>query len=108
MQKIIDNIEKGIREGSARAAAIIEVERILTVRFHAGCENTKCRICFGNNDSLDDALVAATNRRDLDLLGRYHRWLSDNEITPETEHGWWSEEAFNPDNVLAFADTIKV
>lgn len=84
------------------------LEKMNTIKFHEGCEDTNCKLCFYNNDILADALEVETDRYDLDLLGLYHLWLGKNDINPETEHGWWAKDAFNIDNVKEFSKTVYV
>ena len=41
------------------------------------------------------------------LLGRYRRWLSNNGIPNETDIGWFTEEAFDDENIDKFCREFK-
>jgi hypothetical protein len=77
--------------------------------FHDGCEDTECEICWKAHNFLDECLDVLTieEGNDVDLLGRYHKWLSNNGKTPETAGGWWSEHALDSDNVIEFCEAFN-
>lgn len=71
------------------------------LKFHDGCDDMYCRQCQANNKVLEDILYGALNNR-MDWLGRYHGWLREQGIEPETEGGWWTRETLNDANVQRF------
>ena len=41
-----------------------------------------------------------------DYGGRYATWLDQNGFASNSENGWWSVEAVNPENITAFVEHI--
>jgi len=75
---------------------------------HVNCQNCKCRICLEDGcDSLGGFLDKETGNDKIDHLGRYHKFLSDNNINPETEYGWWTEAVFKKENLDAYIKYFK-
>lgn len=66
---------------------------------HINCKDTKCQICFDDATNLETFLTEKTGNDKVDHMGKYHKWLTDNGITAETEYGWPSEETYSDDNI---------
>lgn len=73
------------------------------IQRHVNCEDPKCQVCLEDSQPLSDYLDEITGATTVDHLGRYHKWLSDKGIEPETEWGWWTEAVFKPENMKAYA-----
>ena len=75
---------------------------------HIDCQNSRCQICLGDSYKLEARLIEQTNTgRKFDLLGRYHKWLSDNKIPNETEWGWFSQDTFKEENINNFCECFN-
>lgn len=67
---------------------------------HINCQDSKCNVCLKDADKLEKYLDEQTGTENkIDHLGKYHKWLSDNGINPETEWGWFTVEAFDDENI---------
>ena len=67
---------------------------------HINCQDIKCSICLSDAEKLEKYLDRQTGTENrVDHLGKYHKWLNDNGINPETEFGWFSSDAFNDENI---------
>lgn len=67
---------------------------------HINCQNPKCSVCFNDAMRLEKYLDEQTDTENrIDHLGKYHKWLSDNGINPETEFGWFTSDAFDDENI---------
>lgn len=77
------------------------------VQRHKNCENKYCNTCYEDSTLLTEYLEKKTDNYSLDLLGRYHMWLTNRGIKAETEFGWFSEEAFKPENIDAYINDWK-
>jgi len=69
---------------------------------HPYCTNDRCLVCLDDHLSLGKYLDKQTGRNDLDHLGKYHKWLSDNGIPNETEYGWAHPDAFLIENIRSY------
>ena len=70
---------------------------------HPYCQNTECHVCFREHIMLGDYLdEKCETNNNIDHLGKYHKWMSDNGFVPETEYGWASPETFNDNNIEAY------
>ena len=54
--------------------------------FHEGCSDIYCRRCQDANKVLEDILYKSLGSR-MDWLGRYHGWLKEQGLEPETSGG---------------------
>ena len=75
---------------------------------HINCKDTNCPICFQDAQKLEDYLTEKTGNDKVDHLGKYHKWLSDNGINPETEWGWFTLETFDDKNIEGYIKDFKV
>ena len=67
---------------------------------HINCQNPKCTTCFTDAMVLEKYLQKQCGTKNrIDHLGKYHKWLNDNGINPETEFGWFSFDAFDDENI---------
>ena len=70
---------------------------------HINCQNPKCHTCFLDAKKLERYLEKQTNKgHRVDHLGKYHKWLNDNGINPETEFGWFTSEVFDDENIQKY------
>jgi len=75
---------------------------------HINCQDTRCPVCFSDASRLEDYLCEQTGTKNkIDHLGKYHKWLSDNGINPETEWGWFTIEAFDDKNIENYIKWYK-
>lgn len=75
---------------------------------HPNCRNIDCGVCFKDHTKLQKKLEELTgDNKAYDHLGKYHKWLSDNGINPETEWGWATPESFEEENILAYVKWFK-
>ena len=75
---------------------------------HPNCQMSRCQFCLADHERLGhllDELCHTSNK--VDHLGKYHKWLSDNGIEPETEWGWATPEAFEDKNITAYVEWYK-
>jgi hypothetical protein len=72
------------------------------VRRHPVCRRVACDECFEDHMLLQKYFEERLGR-DKDWLGRYRRYLEDNDIPAEVE-GWMSPQAFDRLNADAFVD----
>ena len=67
---------------------------------HKNCQDTECSICFSDAIKLEKYLCKQTGTGNrVDHLGKYHKWLADNGINPETEFGWFTSDTFDDENI---------
>ena len=67
---------------------------------HINCQNPKCSICFNDAMNLERYICKQTGTGNkVDHLGKYHKWLSDKGINPETEFGWFTSAVFDDENI---------
>lgn len=75
---------------------------------HINCKNSRCRICLEDAEILEQKLTDLTSTGNrFDLLGHYHKWLSNKGINPETEFGWFTEKVFDDENIEEFCKEFK-
>jgi len=74
---------------------------------HIDCKNPRCSICFQDAQKLEDYLTEKTGNDKVDHLGKYHKWLSDHNVNPETEWGWFTKEAFDDENIENYINWFK-
>jgi len=75
---------------------------------HLLCKNKNCSICLNDHEQLGRYLDIRCNTKNrVDHLGKYHKWLSDNGIKPETEWGWFVPEAFDDSNIENYIKWFK-
>ena len=72
---------------------------------HINCQDSRCSVCFNDSLKLEKYLQEKTKTGNkIDHLGKYHKWLSDNNINPETEWGWFTIESFDDKNIQNYID----
>lgn len=71
------------------------------LEFHDGCDNKYCPKCMTAHTKVAEMIDDALGERH-DWLGKYHSWLLNQGIQPETDGGWWTREALNDKNVQQF------
>ena len=69
---------------------------------HEICWDTNCGICFDEHTELGKELDRRTGNNSVDHLGKYHKWLGDHGIEPETEYGWATAASFEEENINAY------
>ena len=70
---------------------------------HINCQDVNCPICFSDANKLEKYLDRATGTKNrVDHLGKYHKWLSDRKINPETEFGWFTSVVFDDENIQKY------
>lgn len=69
---------------------------------HENCQIARCETCMEDHELLGQKLAALTRDYNTDHLGRYHLWLTQNNIPAETTFGWASAESFDEDNIYAY------
>ncbi len=69
---------------------------------HKNCNDDRCALCFKEHTDLGYELEMRTGINTVDHLGKYHKWLSDHGIEPETEWGWATDASFDEDNINAY------
>lgn len=70
------------------------------IQHHINCQDTNCSICFSDANKLGKYLDEQTDTKNrVDHLGKYHKWLYDNGINPETEFGWPTSATFDDKNI---------
>ena len=75
---------------------------------HPNCQDPACSLCFREMYLLERYLEKATgDEHKTDHLGKYHKWLADNNIPNETEVGWASPETFLDENINAYIRWFK-
>lgn len=78
----------------------------MTKLTHKNCRDVHCTLCMEEHLELGYELERCTGIDTVDHLGRFHKWLGDNGIEPETEWGWGSDAYFDEENINAYvADT---
>jgi len=94
-------------DGIVQKANALAKELRMKLR-HPNCQNTDCPICFRDHHELEKVLQEKTEKgKQYDLLGIYHKWLTDNDIPAETEWGWASTQAFEDANIDRFCEWFK-
>ena len=70
---------------------------------HPNCKISRCPVCFEDHENLSHLLndLCSTQNK-VDHLGKYHKWLGDNGINPETEWGWATPATFETVNIEAY------
>ena len=76
-------------------------------RSHPRCENNRCALCLDEHLDLGKELDRRTGIDTVDHLGKFHKWLSDQGINPETGHGWGSAAYFDEENISNYVSTWK-
>jgi len=73
------------------------------IQHHPNCKEPKCEICLHDHEKLGKLLdeLCDTNNT-VDHLGKYHKWLGDNGINPETKWGWATPETFDSLNIKKY------
>ena len=77
------------------------------VKFHEDCHKLSCGQCLAADSALNERLEELIDSSRLDLPGLYHQWMRKAGKEPETDGGWWSKAALDPENVRAFADYMN-
>ena len=72
---------------------------------HIECKDSRCRICLSDSFKLEEELISLTGIDSIDHLGKFHKWLHDQGINPETEYGWGSAAYFDDENIAAYVAT---
>ena len=72
---------------------------------HPNCKDTKCKRCLSEHLALSEELDRRIGTTTIDHLGRFHKWLKDKGISPETEYGWGSIEYFDEQNISDYVAT---
>ena len=72
---------------------------------HRNCQDAKCSLCLKEHLLLGDELDKRTGIEGEDHLGKFHKWLTDQGITAETEWGWGSDAYFDEKNISAYVAT---
>ncbi len=73
----------------------------MTLQRHTNCDKDRCSICLEDCEVLETELAERTGleKKYCDHLGEYRTWLDRNNIPAETEHGWFTEEVFDEENI---------
>jgi len=69
---------------------------------HSMCPDEKCRICLADSMELRAYLEHETADTNADHLGRYALFLDRKGIESDSGYGWFSDEAFNERNIIAY------
>ena len=72
---------------------------------HKNCKDDRCALCFKEHTELGRELDRRTGIDVVDHLGKFHKWLTDQGINPETEYGWGSAAYFDDENIAAYVAT---
>ena len=76
----------------------------MTKLTHKNCRDVHCALCMEEHLELGYELERRTGIDTVDHLGKFHKWLLDHGIEPETEWGWGSDAYFDEDNISAYVD----
>jgi hypothetical protein len=71
---------------------------------HKNCQDTHCKLCLEEHLALGGALERLTGDDKSDHLGKFHRWLGNKGIEPETEYGWGTEAYFDNDLIREYVN----
>lgn len=82
-------------------------EDFAMLQTHKNCTNPKCTTCMADHLAVGAVLDELTGNDMVDHMGRFHKWLSDQGIEPETEHGWATESFFDDDLIQRYVDDYK-
>jgi hypothetical protein len=72
---------------------------------HSNCNNDGCQTCLADAQSLQEYLEEKTGITWRDTLGDYRKWLDNNNIPAETDHGWFTDNVFKPENIAAYIES---
>ena len=71
---------------------------------HPNCTNPECKVCLADVELLATALEERFGDIEInDILGEYRHFLDEHDVPAETDHGWFTEEAFDERNLNSFA-----